>query len=68
MSIKAAIFYPELKRLVGETDELRLSGSTVGEALDDLVGRFPDAEEAAVQFARRPPEARARVRQPRGHA
>jgi molybdopterin converting factor small subunit len=43
MSVAAAIFYPELKRLVSESEELRLAGSTVGEALDDLVGRFPDA-------------------------
>ena len=43
MSVTAAIFYPELKRLVGETEDLRLSGATVGEALDELGQRFPGA-------------------------
>jgi len=44
MTVAVAIFYPDLKKLVGQTESLRLSGTTVGEALADLVHRFPDAE------------------------
>jgi molybdopterin converting factor small subunit len=43
MSVNVNIFYPDLQRLVGTTEELRLSGTTVGECLADLVGRYPAA-------------------------
>jgi molybdopterin converting factor small subunit len=44
MSVSVAIFYPQLKDLVGDADALRLAGTTVGEALDELVQRFPGAD------------------------
>ncbi len=44
MSAGVAVFYPELKRLMGDSEDLRLAGATVGEALADLVCRFPGAE------------------------
>lgn len=44
MSVAVSIFHPELKQLVGDADELRLEGATVGECLADLARRFPGAE------------------------
>ncbi len=44
MDVAVDIFYPQLKQLVGDADELRLQGTTVGECLADLVRRFPAAE------------------------
>ena len=44
MSVKVRIFYPELSRLVGGPDEVRVDGTTVGECLSDLVRRYPQAE------------------------
>lgn len=46
MSVGVSVFYPELSRLLGDTAGLRLSGATVGEALADLVLRFPDAHKS----------------------
>jgi len=45
MSVAVAIFHPALKKLVGDPEGLQLSGSTVGEALQDLTDRFPGARE-----------------------
>jgi molybdopterin converting factor small subunit len=44
MSITVKAFYPELRRLAGEPDEIQVSGATVGECLDDLVRQYPGTE------------------------
>lgn len=43
MSVRVRLFYPALERLVLQPGELRVEGATVGECLDDLVRRHPDA-------------------------
>jgi hypothetical protein len=44
MSVKVKIFHEELRRIVGGPGDIRVEGATVGECLDDLVRRYPDAE------------------------
>lgn len=44
MSVALRVFYPELSRVIGGSDEVRLEGATVGECLSDLVRRWPEAE------------------------
>jgi len=44
MGVKIKVFYPALQRLVDSPDDLWLEGATVGECLDDLVRRYPDAQ------------------------
>jgi len=39
-----SIFYPELSRLVGGSDEVWVDGTTVGECLADIIRRHPEAE------------------------
>lgn len=41
MSVKVRAFYPELQRLTGGSDEIRVDGATVGECLADLVRQYP---------------------------
>jgi hypothetical protein len=36
MGVRVKIFYPELRRLVGDSGEVRAEGETVGECLRDL--------------------------------
>ena len=45
MSVKVKIFYPALQRLLGDPEEVRCAGQTVGECLLDLTQRHPGAEE-----------------------
>ncbi|MCL5736258.1 MAG: MoaD/ThiS family protein [Actinobacteria bacterium] len=42
VSIKVEIFYPELRRLLGGSEEVRVEGGTVGECLDELIRQHPD--------------------------
>lgn len=44
MSPALSIFYPELSRLVGGSDEVWVDGTTVGECLADIIRRHPEAE------------------------
>ncbi|MBN1322016.1 MAG: molybdopterin synthase sulfur carrier subunit [Thermoleophilia bacterium] len=44
MSLPVSIFYPELSRLAGGSDEVRVDGATVGECLADLTRRYPGVE------------------------
>jgi molybdopterin converting factor small subunit len=44
VSVRAKIFYAELKSVINSRGELRLEGETVGECLRDLVRRYPQAE------------------------
>jgi hypothetical protein len=44
MSIKVNIFYPELKRTVGNQDSIQVAGHTVGECISDLVKQYPQAQ------------------------
>lgn len=44
MSVKVRVFHDELRRIVDRSGELRLEGSTVGECLDDLIRRYPEAK------------------------
>ncbi|NLO28505.1 MAG: MoaD/ThiS family protein [Actinobacteria bacterium] len=44
MSLALKIFYPELSRVVGGSDEVWVNGTTVGECLSDLISRYPEAE------------------------
>ena len=44
MSVRTRIFYDELRRIVDRPGELLLEGATVGECLDDLVRRYPQAK------------------------
>ena len=41
MSARARIFYPALQRLLGDANEVRCQGGTVGECLADLSRRHP---------------------------
>ena len=45
MSVRLRLFYPALERLIGRPDDVWAEGATVGECLEDLVGRNPDARE-----------------------
>lgn len=42
MSIKVNIFYPHLLQITNNQKEVEVSGSTVGQCLDDLVRQFPE--------------------------
>ena len=44
MSIKINIFYPGLREYIGNPDEVAVTGSTVGECLNDFIRRFPGTE------------------------
>jgi molybdopterin converting factor small subunit len=44
VSVKVKIFHAELQRIAGGTNELLVEGATVGECLDDLVRRLPEAK------------------------
>jgi hypothetical protein len=44
MSVKVSIFYPTLQQYIGNPDSVRVSGSTVGECLEDLARQFPGVE------------------------
>jgi molybdopterin converting factor small subunit len=44
MGVKVKIFHSELQRLVGNPDQVRLEGETVGECLRDLVRQYPESE------------------------
>jgi len=44
MSVRVRVFYPELRRVAGDPDEIRVAGATVGECLADLVRQYPGAE------------------------
>jgi hypothetical protein len=43
MNIKINVFYPELKQLIGNRDSIMVTGSTVGECLNDLLQQYPGA-------------------------
>jgi molybdopterin converting factor small subunit len=43
MSVRLRLFYPALERLIGRPDDVLVEGTTVGECLEDVVRRFPDA-------------------------
>ena len=45
MSVRVRIFYPRLRDLIDQPGEVRVNGQTVGDCLQDLVARFPDARE-----------------------
>jgi hypothetical protein len=45
MSIKIKLFYPDLQRLIDNRDTIMVEGQTVGECLQDLVRRHPEAKE-----------------------
>lgn len=42
--VRLRVFYPELQRLFDGPDDVHVVGETVGECLDDLVGKYPGAE------------------------
>ncbi len=42
--VRVKVFYPDLQRLAGDPDDIRVEGETVGECLGDLVRKYPDAE------------------------
>jgi len=44
VSIRVRTFYPELRRVAGNPEEIRVTGATVGECLADLVRQYPEAE------------------------
>jgi molybdopterin converting factor small subunit len=44
MSINVKIFYPELQNLIGGQDSITVEGKTVGECINDLVKRYPEAQ------------------------
>lgn len=39
MGVKVKVFYPELRRLLGDPSEVWAEGATVGECLNDLAAR-----------------------------
>jgi hypothetical protein len=43
MSVKIRAFYPQLQRLFDDPDDVRVEGQTVGECLEDLMARHPEA-------------------------
>lgn len=45
MSVRVRIFYPALERLLGDPEEIKCAGRTVGECLADLARRHPGVEE-----------------------
>ncbi len=45
MSVKVSIFYPELRRLIGGSAEVRVEGETVGECLTALAHGHPGVGE-----------------------
>lgn len=57
MTARLKIFYPALRQLVDDPDEIRLEGATVGECLRDLVERHPGTEDLLF-------DARGRLRAP----
>ena len=44
MSVKIRIFHDEVRRVIDHPGELRLEGGTVGECLEDLIRRYPQAK------------------------
>jgi len=42
--VRLSIFYPELMRVLGDPEDVRVDGRTVGECLDDLVRQHPDVK------------------------
>lgn len=44
MGVKVNIFYPHLREIVEKGEPLNLTGSTIGECLNDLIQRFPLAQ------------------------
>jgi hypothetical protein len=43
MSVKIRAFYPQLQSLFDDPDDVRVEGQTVGECLEDLMRRYPEA-------------------------
>ena len=43
MSVKVRMFYPQLQSLFDDPDDVRVEGQTVGECLEDLMQRYPEA-------------------------
>lgn len=44
MSVAVSIFYPQLSRLIGGSEDVSAEGATVGECLADLERRHPGVE------------------------
>ena len=44
MNVPVRIFYPELQRLLNNRIQITVAGSTVGECLNDLLRRYPEAK------------------------
>jgi molybdopterin converting factor small subunit len=42
--VKVRVFYPALQQAIGGANEVDVEGDTVGQCLDDLVKRYPDAK------------------------
>jgi molybdopterin converting factor small subunit len=43
VSVKVRAFYPQLQRLFADPDNVQVEGRTVGECLENLMGRYPEA-------------------------
>ncbi len=43
MSIKVNLFYPKLQQVIGQSGTLEVSGSSIGECLNNLVSKYPGA-------------------------
>ena len=44
MSIRVNIFYPGLQDFIGNPDQVKVAGNTIGGCLGDLIKQFPGAE------------------------
>jgi molybdopterin converting factor small subunit len=43
VSVKVKAFYPQLQSLFFDPDDVQVEGQTVGECLEDLMQRYPEA-------------------------
>jgi molybdopterin converting factor small subunit len=44
VSVRVSIFYPGLREVINNSEQVTVAGATIGECLGDLINQFPGAD------------------------